>query len=253
MPTNEQPDGSNSWVQTRIDIKDPWYVGGHFAWAEKPEIVPIYAKRLSFFQACIERVREHKDQNVRMLDAGCGDGYWISKLQSISNLDIEGIDYNPLRVARIKERFPSVKVTAVDLMKYETQRLFDIVFLNQVIEHVEDDEALLKRLRGVLRPRGVLIVGTTNEGCFLQQLSLKRRGETLKTDHVHFYLEKDIRRKIVSSGFNIQSVMREVFYPGHDRIYYGLTKRRWGFKLLESMTTLFPSQCSDYYFYCVAI
>lgn len=95
-----------------------------------------------------------------------------------------------------------------------------------------------------------MILGTPNEGSRLQQWMLRRTGAQTTTDHVHFYTEGEIRRKIVESGFIIDGVMREVFYPGYDRLYYWLTARPWGFRLLEWMTWLWPSECSDYYFEC---
>jgi len=57
-------------------------------------------------------------------------------------------------------------------------------------------------------------------------------------------------RKLMAAGIFIDSVMREVFYIGCDRLYYWLTARSWGFKLLSVMTRLWPSECSDFYFEC---
>lgn len=240
-------------VQARIEQGDPWYVNSQFEWASKPEVRRIYEKRFRFFCECLEKARKTGERRVRMLDAGCGDGYWISRLKSVPDLEIDGIDYNPVRIERVKKMMPGVNIRVGDLMELTATSKYDVVLLNQVIEHVDDDAGLLRKIRGVLRPGGMLILGTTNEGCFLQRWSLKRRGEAFKTDHVHFYTESGIRKVISKAGFCVQKVMREVFYPGSDRIFYGMTRRNWGFRLLEWMTWLCPSQCSDYYFRCVSV
>jgi len=62
--------------------------------------------------------------------------------------------------------------------------------------------------------------------------------------------EKEFRSKIEKAGFIIKDIYREVFYPDFDRLYYRLTSTDLGFKILELLTILFPSQCSDYYFEC---
>lgn len=232
-------------VEARIRAGDPWYVGSQFEWAEKPAIRPIYAKRFAYFRACGERARTRLGRRLRLLDAGCGDGYWLMRLAGVPDVELTGIDYNPLRVERARRVAPHATVTCSDLMSYEPEEPFDLVLLNQVIEHVADDVALLARVRALLRPGGVLILGTPNEGSLLQRWRVPAG-----TDHVHLYTEDEVRRTLARAGFEIESVMREIFYVGSDTVYYGLARRRWGFALLELLTRLLPSQCSDYYFEC---
>jgi len=138
----------------------------------------------------------------------------------------------------------------MDLNDLALRESFDLVLLNQVIEHVQDDEGLLRTLRGLLGPGGTLILGTTNEGCFFQRRQVRRRG-TGATDHVHFYTEREIRSKIQRTGFDVAGVLREVYFLINDRIHNRLVRTRPGFALLTALTVLLPGGCSDYYFECV--
>ena len=253
MPSDNKKEEVNPAVQERIERGDPWYVASQFAWAQRPEIRFIYEKRFEYFCSCLERVKKSSAAPLRMLDAGCGDGYWISRLESIQDVEIEGVDYNPLRVERAKQILARANIRVLDILHFETVKPFDVVLLNQVIEHVKDDAGLLRKMLALLRPGGVLILGTTNEGSWIQQWSLRRGGGLSQTDHVHFYTEEAMRKKIIDAGFRIESMMREVFYVGSDRLYYALTRRRWGFRMLEALTKMFPSQCSGFYFECVAV
>jgi 2-polyprenyl-3-methyl-5-hydroxy-6-metoxy-1,4-benzoquinol methylase len=185
-----------------------------------------------------------------LLDAGCGDGYWLARLSNIDDLDLTGADFNPVRVERARQVVPQAHILHRDLANLKTEEPFDIILLNQVVEHVKDDDGLLHAMREMLRPGGTLILGTPNEGSALQRWSRLRKGTSFQTDHVHFYAETQIRRKILRAGFVIDSVMHEAFYVGSDRLYYSMTKRKWGFKLLQLMSRLLPSQCSDFYFEC---
>ncbi len=223
-----------------------WYVGSQFAWARRPAIVPVYDRRYDFFVACIERARRRLGSPVRLLDAGCGDGYWLVRLADVPGLERTGIDYNPLRVERARAVAPTVPITCSAIADCRPERPFDVVLLSQVIEHVEDDIGLLRAARGLLRPGGTLIVGTPNEGSALQRW----RVEGSDTDHAHLYTEAEITGKIRAAGYEIDGVMREIFYVGFDTPYYGLARWSWGFRLLEWLTRRWPSQCSDYYFEC---
>ncbi len=240
----------SSIVKEQIKKGNQWYVGSQFEWSESPSMQTIYEKRLKYFVACIERAKARFGPNLRLLDAGCGDGYWLARLSAIDGLDLTGVDYNPLRVERARQAAPKTRVYVSDLQDFETEEPFDVIFLNQVIEHVDDDIALLCKAHKLLRRGGMLILGTPNEGSWLQQRWIRKQGSSLQTDHVHFYTEGEVRKKLIDAGFCTDRVMREVFFIGSYRLYYWLTARRWGFKFLELMTWLLPSGCSDFYFEC---
>ena len=219
---------------------------------EGPFIRPIYAAREQFLREAIRQSRQPVDSEpLRLLDAGCGDGYWLHRLSDMEGIEFHGLDYNPLRAKRAMEVAPHAQISLGNLCDFEPQRQFDIVLLNQVIEHVTDDLGLLRHLKKFLKPHGRLIVGTPNEGALLQQIWLRCRGALKETDHVHFYTERKIRSTIEHAGFRVTRIMREVFFPGSYRLFYGLTKRKWGFHLLQLGTKLLPGQCSDYYFVCM--
>lgn len=246
MKANEPGRRARPTVEEHIATGNQWYVGRQFTWADKPSIRRIYARRSEYFVACLERARARLGPPLRVLDIGCGDGYWLHRLRDLPGVELAGVDYNPLRVERARQAAPHAKIHCADFMAFRPDQAFDVVLLNQVIEHIDDDVGVLRRVRELLRPAGVLIVGTPNEGSRLQRWRIRPEA----TDHVHFYTEDEVRQKLEQAGFAIESVMREVFYVGFDAPYYRLTRWGWGFRLLELLTRWWPSQCSDYYFEC---
>jgi 2-polyprenyl-3-methyl-5-hydroxy-6-metoxy-1,4-benzoquinol methylase len=238
----------NKDVHAEIGNRNPWYTSSQLDWAKQAGSMRIYEKRHEFFYKTIKRCIQRKGQ-VRLLDYGCGDGYWASRLSVIENCSVTGVDYNPLRIERARAMAPKAVFLEADLSRDQLELgLFDIVLCSQVIEHVPDDELFLTRLRRFLSDDGCLVLGTPNEGCFIQRL--RNRLVKEETDHCHFYVEREIREKLGRAGFTVKEVFREVFYPGHDRLYYALTSFSAGFKFLELCTKVMPSQCSDYYFAC---
>ena len=235
-------------ISKQIESKNPWYTESHFAYAEKESVRRIYEQRFLFFWKIIRREILKKGK-ITFLDYGCGDGYWSSVFSRFLSCEVTGVDYNPLRLQRAKAIVKNAKFIETDLReRNEHIGRFDIVFCSQVIEHIEDDVSFLKNIRNHLKENGILILGTTNEGCLTQRVrNCITKGQT---DHVHFYTEKEIKSKMEQAGFVIIDIYREVFFPGSYKLYYKLTSTDFGFKFLELLTILFPSQCSDYYFEC---
>lgn len=113
---------------------------------------------------------------VRLLEAGCGDGYLVAYLESRlrashpSAVEVHGFevtdsrteprDFPGLVVARMREWDPSVRwderfraLSVRDPWPQEDESI-DVVVSNQVLEHVADLPAFLAQLHRVLRPGG---------------------------------------------------------------------------------------------------
>jgi len=92
----------------------------------------------------------------RLLDVGCGTGFVLAALES-AGLEVTGIDMHAssLGLARARVRGPLVLSSATDLPFFPD---FDVVTLFDVIEHVEDDAAVLREARRVLAPDGAVVV-----------------------------------------------------------------------------------------------
>ena len=101
-------------------------------------------------------------RNVRVLDIGSGFaealGYYAAR-----DCEAWGVesDENALRVA---ERFGfRVKIGTFDPRDFAAD-YFDVVTMEQVIEHMRDPVATLEGVRTVLKPDGVAILSTPNKG-----------------------------------------------------------------------------------------
>lgn len=241
-------DYNKNHIRKKIESGNPWYTDSQFEWAREESIRRIYDQRFLFFYKIVKREIAEREE-ITLLDYGCGDGYWSLVFSSFLLCEVTGVDFNPLRLDRCRKIMPNIKFIETDLTKPNAKLgKYDAVFCSQVIEHIEDDIFFLKNIRNYLKEYGVLILGTPNEGSLLHRFrNYITKGET---DHVHFYKEKEIRNKIENAGFVIKDIYREIFFPGIDKIYYGLTSTDFGFKILELFAILFPSQCSDYYFDC---
>lgn len=184
-----------------------------------------------------------------LLDLGCGDGNHLEYLQKYT-VSIYGSDYNPVRLVRSHVRSSSATLFLADILDYPAQDgFFDIIFFNHVIEHIPQDEAALKVIHRILKPGGLLILGTPNEGAWWWQLAYKLQPETRKsTDHVRFYTASSLSKRITEAGFQINQVKHMGWGPPHWELDGRIRKHKWVDDAFEFFgRILIPRQASSLY------
>lgn len=106
-------------------------------------------------------------KELKILDMGCGDGYFSTQLQqNLSKALIVGADFNlrALRFARILSNdSPFIANSVVSLaFKKET---FDLIFLLDVLEHLNkvDREQALNQVLDALKPGGEFVLSVPSK------------------------------------------------------------------------------------------
>jgi SAM-dependent methyltransferase len=92
----------------------------------------------------------------KVLDAGCGSGRNMLELSDFG--DVYGVDISPHSVEQAHERgLENVQVGSLTGLPFADGE-FDLITSLDVIEHIEDDVAVLRELLRVARPGGALLL-----------------------------------------------------------------------------------------------
>jgi len=112
----------------------------------------------------LNRCRRLKD-NARILDVGCGDGFHLGLLRQYGNKTwkLEGVDLDQKAVKAATKAGLDVHLGRVQDVNLP-ERSYDMVFMIQTIEHLEDPRQVLETIFGLLREGGQLIIVTDNTG-----------------------------------------------------------------------------------------
>ena len=106
-------------------------------------------------------IRRFPPRDKRVLDFGCMDGVFTIRLQQLGG-DAVGYDISALAITQAEifrgaSIYPRFTTVAPDPGQ------FDVVYCNEVLEHMKDDQSFVGELIRFLAPGGVL-VGTTPVG-----------------------------------------------------------------------------------------
>ena len=142
-----------------------------------------------------------------VLEGGVSSGYFARVLTS-AGLVVDGFELDPVAAARAREVCRNVWVG--DLQQIDPGQLagpYDLLLFGDTLEHIADPVAVLRRLRGVLRDDGALVVSIPNFANWAVRLQILA-GRFRYTDrgildrtHLRFYTERSLLEMLRSAGF----------------------------------------------------
>jgi 2-polyprenyl-6-hydroxyphenyl methylase/3-demethylubiquinone-9 3-methyltransferase len=110
------------------------------------------------------------DSRSRVLDVGSGGGFLTANL-SDAGYDVIGIDPSIASIREAKDHVRANFLVAAGESLPFTDHSIDAVTCSEVLEHVEDPDAVVAEISRVLRPGGLLVFSMPNR-TFLSRLVL---------------------------------------------------------------------------------
>lgn len=107
-----------------------------------------------------------KQKHIKAVEIGCGEGFSTQRLRKMlpSNVRLQASEYVAELVPKAQKRNPGVPIIEESI--YETtykDGTFDLIFLLEVLEHLDYPEKALEELARILKPGGYLVLGVPRE------------------------------------------------------------------------------------------
>jgi SAM-dependent methyltransferase len=137
-------------------------------------------------------------QARRYLEIGCGNGAVLQTLERCRSWDrVVGSDLHPRGLAHARARLPQgVEFAQLDARAIPAEAAFDLVGAYDIIEHVADDEAVLRSMRRAIAPGGGVLIAVP------QHPALWSRIDEIG-HHQRRYRLGELERKLERNGFAI--------------------------------------------------
>lgn len=182
----------------------------------------------------IALVKKYFDlKGKRILDAGCGIGLYSQKFKELG-AEVFGTDIDWEKIKTAKNLNPGINfgVGALENLPFP-DNFFDIVFVNEVLEHVKDDKKAAKEILRVLKQGGSAIIFAPNilypfetHGIFLFNRYLHKNVPFINwlpkiirdyfCPHVKVYSAKTLRK--LFQGLPASFVLLSYVFPAFDRL-----------------------------------
>ena len=138
-----------------------------------------------------------------MLDIGCGSGLSLLEARALG-AEVRGIEADP-NVRRIADELGlCIHIGSLLDDPFASER-FDLVVLNQVIEHVPDPALTLDRLRSRLSRGGRIVLVFPNIESFWRRLSGDRWINWHVPYHLHHFSRSGFGRMAMRLGYEVRS------------------------------------------------
>ena len=173
---------------------------GHFYWSQA---------RDRMYRDFIRRFLEGR--SGRLLDMGCGLGFFLRRVAGIGTWDIHGCEISPAAVRYARQTLGLANVLCSRLEDVDVpEASMDVITMWDVIDHIAQPDPLLRRCHAVLRNGGVCFIRTPNVHVQLARVKLKRLLLGMRPDmkylqprdHIHHYSQGSIHRLLERNGFS---------------------------------------------------
>src|SRR5690606_3892628 len=146
-----------------------------------------------------------------MLDVGCGEGAMASQLKEKFGIETWGIEFMKEEGRKAGEKLHKVIIDTVEnAIEQLPDDYFDVIYFNDVLEHLPYPDLVLKRIKQKLTKKGVVISSIPNvryHSVFSQYIFKKdwkyEKAGVMDFTHLRFFTSKSIRRMFEESGYKV--------------------------------------------------
>ena len=140
----------------------------------------------------------------RVLDVGCGSGVLLEVARELGAAEAVGVEPNPEARRQAAARGFKVFETVEEL----NEERFDLIYMNDVIEHLRDPWDYCKKLYPRLEPTGYLFVVTGDVTGLKSRLLGKRWDIMMDPTHFNFFSPRSLQRALHRAGFSHVETLR---------------------------------------------
>ncbi len=149
----------------------------------------------------------------KILEVGCGDGNFSAQLIK-EGVETWAIEPNESSAKSASEKlFKVLHGTIDDRLKEVPDNYFDVIIMNDVIEHLTEPWDDIQNLKSKLKDEGVFVSSIPNVRYAKNLFNLLFKRDWKYTDdrilditHYRFFTKKSIRRLWEENGYSIQKI-----------------------------------------------
>jgi 2-polyprenyl-3-methyl-5-hydroxy-6-metoxy-1,4-benzoquinol methylase len=161
---------------------------------------------VNLFNRRLDEILHHTDgRRGLLLDVGCATGVLL-ELARLRGWQVCGVDVSEY-ATRIAREYYNLDIFTGELAEaaYPDEH-FDVVVMDDLIEHVADPSALVQESHRILRTGGLLAVNTPNRAGLWHLLMGRRWFHYKQSEHTYFFSPEVISELLDRHGYDVLDV-----------------------------------------------
>lgn len=167
-----------------IDMQQQAYTG--------VDNLEVMQEAVNYNRYLLDMVRRHAPNGGRVLDFGAGAGQFAAPLRQ-AGMNVTACEPDHGLQQRLRSQGLSVASSTEDL----DDGSFDYIYTLNVLEHIEDDTAVLRKLREKLKSNGRLLI-------YVPAFQVLYTSMDAKVNHVRRYTRGMLVQRVKAAGFRIE-------------------------------------------------
>jgi 2-polyprenyl-3-methyl-5-hydroxy-6-metoxy-1,4-benzoquinol methylase len=155
--------------------------------------------RIETFGRDLAALHRH-ERGGRLLDVGCHLGLFLEVARD-AGWDVTGVEPSRWSVERARMRGLDVRHGTLDSVRFP-ENFFDAVTMWDVVEHLANPLAALRRTHRLLRPDGLLALSTMNVDALFPRL-VGRRWPWYMQMHLVYFSRRTLLNMLTKAGFRV--------------------------------------------------
>ena len=161
------------------------------------------------FYSVVKNIR--KEEGGSFLDVGCGEGHGLNFFKN-KGYKVKGLDFSSNGVLSQNPNCINELFTG-DLFKLikseiESKNIYDIIYLQNVLEHVINPIDLLRDLHSILSMNGVIVLTVPNDFSVVQKEAIRRNHIDKEfwiglPDHLSYFEKNSLIEICKATKFNV--------------------------------------------------
>ncbi len=154
----------------------------------------------------------------KLLEVGSAYGYFLNQAR-LKGWEVSGIELSQSARVACEKEF-GIQPFDHSLNDFDSSQQFESVVFFDVLEHMHDPVKTLKKIHGMIKPGGLLVLAVPNSASWVLRF-LGSRWEDLQRansgEHLYFFDGKTIRQILEKTGFEALEIktMGRYFKLGH--------------------------------------
>jgi 2-polyprenyl-3-methyl-5-hydroxy-6-metoxy-1,4-benzoquinol methylase len=150
----------------------------------------------------------------RLLDVGCGEGF-VLKNSMEAGFSVKGIDFSEYGVQKhnpsVCKYFVKGNIFKLLDMEIKNSCKYDVVWLENVLEHVLDPVSLMNSIHKIIDENGILVITVPNDFSFIQDHLIKNNlideeYWIASPDHISYFNTSNIEEFLNLNGWSIKEL-----------------------------------------------